>query len=51
MGVLIAGVGPNVSTLGPVAHLVGRRTAVLYAASVVLLAGVLGLARNHAIAV
>ena len=47
MILLIAGVGTNVSTLGPVAQVMGRRTAALYALSVVLLAGVLGLGLNH----
>jgi uncharacterized membrane protein YraQ (UPF0718 family) len=39
----MAGVGTNLSTLGPVMRLMGRRTAVLYGASVIVLAGSLGL--------
>jgi uncharacterized membrane protein YraQ (UPF0718 family) len=35
MTLLVAGVGTNVSTLGPVARVMGRGTAVLYAVSVV----------------
>jgi uncharacterized membrane protein YraQ (UPF0718 family) len=47
MILLIAGVGTNVSTLGPVAQVMGRRTAALYALSVVILTGLLGLGLNH----
>jgi uncharacterized membrane protein YraQ (UPF0718 family) len=47
MILLIAGVGTNVSTLGPVAQVMGRRTAVLYAASVVVLAAVCGAGLNR----
>jgi uncharacterized membrane protein YraQ (UPF0718 family) len=47
MILLIAGVGTNVSTLGPVARVMGRRTAVLYAASVVVLAALCGAALNR----
>jgi len=39
---LVAGVGTNVSTLGPVARVMGRRTAALYAGSVVVLTAILG---------
>lgn len=42
MILLVAGVGTNVSTLGPVGQMMGRRTAVWYASSVVLLAGIFG---------
>jgi uncharacterized membrane protein YraQ (UPF0718 family) len=49
MILLIAGVGTNVSTLGPVAQVMGRRTATLYALSVVILTGVLGLGLNHTV--
>lgn len=48
MTLLVAGVGTNVSTLGPVARVMGRRTAVLYALSVVTLTAVLGLTLNRA---
>ena len=48
MILLIAGVGTNVSTLGPVAQVMGRRTALLYAGSVVVFTGVLGLTLNLA---
>jgi uncharacterized membrane protein YraQ (UPF0718 family) len=44
---LIAGVGTNVSTLGPVAQVMGWRTAVLYAGSVVALAAVCGAGLNR----
>lgn len=47
MTLLVAGVGTNVSTLGPVARLMGGRTAVLYAISVMLLAVLFGFALNH----
>jgi uncharacterized membrane protein YraQ (UPF0718 family) len=47
MILLIAGVGTNVSTLGPVAQVMGRRTAVLYAGSVVALAAVCGAGLNR----
>lgn len=46
MTLLVAGVGTNVSTLGPIARVMGRRTAILYAASVVVLAGVFGFGLN-----
>jgi uncharacterized protein len=48
MVLLVAGVGTNLSTLGPVTRLMGRRTGVLYGTSVVLLAGVLGSGINLA---
>ncbi len=47
MALLVAGVGTNLSTLGPVAHVMGRRTATLYATTVVVLAGLVGLALNR----
>jgi uncharacterized membrane protein YraQ (UPF0718 family) len=47
MILLVAGVGTNISTLGPVGRIMGRRTAVVYATSVVLLAGVFGFALNR----
>jgi uncharacterized membrane protein YraQ (UPF0718 family) len=46
MALLVAGVGTNVSTLGPVARVMGRPTAVLYATSVVALAAALGTGLN-----
>jgi uncharacterized membrane protein YraQ (UPF0718 family) len=46
MVLLVAGVGTNLSTLGPVARLMGRQTALLYGASVVLLAGAFGFGLN-----
>ncbi|MGI8824974.1 MAG: permease [Chloroflexota bacterium] len=50
MVLLVAGVGTNLSTLGPVARLMGKRTATLYGSSVVLLAGILGFTLNVAFA-
>jgi uncharacterized protein len=47
MILLVAGVGTNVSTLGPVGQVMGRRTAVWYAGSVVLLAAIFGFILNH----
>lgn len=47
MILLVAGVGTNVSTLGPVGQVMGRRTAVWYAASVVLLAALFGFILNR----
>lgn len=47
MILLVAGVGTNVSTLGPVGQVMGRRTAVWYAVSVVLLAGTFGFILNR----
>ncbi len=49
MVLLVAGVGTNISTLGPVSRVMGRRTAMLYAASVVLLTAMLGLSLNLAL--
>jgi uncharacterized protein len=49
MTLLVAGVGTNVSTLGPVARLMGRRTATLYAISVMLLAVLFGFALNRTV--
>lgn len=46
MILLVAGVGTNVSTLGPVGQVMGRRTAVWYAVGVVLLAGIFGFILN-----
>jgi uncharacterized membrane protein YraQ (UPF0718 family) len=50
MILLVAGVGTNVSTLGPVSRLMGRQTAMLYGASVVILAALCGLTLNMAVA-
>jgi uncharacterized membrane protein YraQ (UPF0718 family) len=47
MILLIAGVGTNVSTLAPVAQVMGRRTALLYGVSVVVLAAVCGAGLNR----
>jgi len=47
MILLVAGVGTNLSTLGPVARIMGLRTAVVYAASVVVLTGTLGYLLNR----
>jgi uncharacterized membrane protein YraQ (UPF0718 family) len=47
MILLVAGVGTNLSTLGPVARVMGLRTAVVYAASVVALSGLLGYLLNR----
>ena len=49
MTLLVAGVGTNISTLGPVARVMGRQTAVLYAICVVGLTAVVGLTLNHTI--
>jgi uncharacterized membrane protein YraQ (UPF0718 family) len=49
MVLLVAGVGTNLSTLGPVMRLMGRQTAALYGTSVVMLAGVLGFGLNLAL--
>ncbi len=49
MALLVAGVGTNISTLGPVARVMGRQTAVLYAICVVGLTAVVGLTLNHTI--
>jgi uncharacterized protein len=46
MTLLVAGVGTNISTLGPVARVMGGRTAALYAGSVVVLTAILGLSLN-----
>lgn len=46
MTLLVAGVGTNVSTLGPVAREMGQRTAIVYAVSVVVLAACVGLVLN-----
>jgi uncharacterized protein len=47
MILLVAGVGTTVSTLGPLGQVMGRRTAVWYAISVVLLAGSFGFILNR----
>jgi uncharacterized protein len=47
MILLVAGVGTNISTLGPVGQMMGRRTAVWYAAGVVLLAAIFGFILNR----
>jgi hypothetical protein len=44
---LIAGVGTNVFTLGPVAGVMGPHTAVLYAGRVVVLGAVCGVGLNR----
>jgi uncharacterized protein len=49
MVLLVAGVGTNLSTLGPVTRLLGRQTAMLYGISVVVLTGLLGLSLNLAL--
>lgn len=46
MVLLVAGVGTNLSTLGPVSRLMGKQTALLYGTSVVTLAALLGLTLN-----
>ena len=38
----VAGVGTNLSTLGPVTRMMGTRTTLVYVASVVVLCGVRG---------
>jgi uncharacterized protein len=48
MALLVAGVGTNVSTLGPVARVMGRRAAALYATNVVVLTGLVGFVLNRA---
>jgi uncharacterized protein len=47
MILLVAGVGTNLSTLGPVAKVMGLRTAIVYAGSVVVLSGILGYLLNR----
>ena len=47
MLLLIAGVGTNVATLGPVGQQMGRRTAVAYAGGVVVVALLLAVCLNH----
>ncbi len=47
MVLLVAGVGTNISTLGPVVRAMGSRTAVVYGASVVTLTAVLGYMLNR----
>jgi uncharacterized protein len=47
MILLVVGVGTNLSTLGPVAQVMGLRTAIVYAASVVVLSGILGYLLNR----
>lgn len=42
VALLVAGVGTNISTLGPIARNMGRRTAVIYASSVVVFTGGVG---------
>lgn len=46
MALLVAGVGTNISTLGPIARNMGKRTVGVYALSVVILTGVVGLSLN-----
>ena len=47
MVLLVAGVGTNVSTLGPIARTMGTRTAIIYGGSVVTLTALLGLLLNR----
>jgi len=47
MVLLVGGVATNLSTLGPIARVMGARTAIVYATSVVLLATALGYWLNH----
>jgi uncharacterized protein len=47
MVLLVAGVGTNVSTLGPIARTMGVRTAVIYGGSVVVLTALLGFLLNR----
>lgn len=49
MTLLVVGVGTNISTLGPVARVMGRQTAVLDAVRLVGLAAVIGVTLNHAL--
>jgi len=47
MVLLVAGVGTNLSTFGPVARVMGPRTAIVYASSAVGLTGVIGCVLNR----
>lgn len=47
MVLLVAGVGTNISTLGPITRTIGSRTAVVYGASVVTLTAILGYLLNR----
>lgn len=47
MVLLVAGVGTNVSTLGPIARVMGTRTAMIYGGSVVTLTALLGFLLNR----
>ncbi len=47
MILLVAGVGTNLSTLGPVTKVMGLRTAIAYAASVIVLTRVIGYILNR----
>lgn len=47
MVLLVAGVGTNLLTLGPVARVMGPRTAIVYASSAVGLTGVIGCVLNR----
>jgi len=47
MILLVAGVGSNLSTLGPVTRTMGRRSALIYALGVLIVTGLLGLALNR----
>jgi uncharacterized protein len=47
MVLLVAGGGTNLSTLGPVARVMGPRTAIVYASSVVGLTGLIGYVLNR----
>ena len=47
MVLLVAGVGTNISTLGPITRTTGSRTAIIYGASVVGLTAILGYVLNR----
>ena len=47
MVLLVAGVGTNISTLGPITRTMGSRTAIVYGASVVALTAILGYVLNR----
>jgi uncharacterized membrane protein YraQ (UPF0718 family) len=49
MTLLVAGVGTNIATLGPVARVMGQQTAVLDAVRLVGLTAVIGVTLNHAL--
>lgn len=49
MVLLVAGVGTNISTLGPITRTMGSRTAIVYGASVVALTAILGYVLNRSV--